>query len=109
MEPNSEPESSKEQQEVKHQRDANKNIGKKAKISKFHGKDNMTPKYVMSFLKSLKELFGEDYKKVEQVRITMVMLQWKAKVWWGQIKANHETYGQPLVTTWIDFIFLIIA
>lgn len=30
------------------------------KRSKFHGKDNMTLKYLMSFLKSLKELFGED-------------------------------------------------
>jgi hypothetical protein len=38
----------------------------------------------MSFLKILKELFGEDYKKVEQVRITMVMLWWKAKVWWDK-------------------------
>jgi hypothetical protein len=27
----------------------------------------------------------------------------------GQIKANHEAYGQPLVNTWIEFIFLIIA
>jgi hypothetical protein len=60
LKPNSELESSKEQQEVKHQRDANKNIGKMTKRSKFHGKDNMTLKYLMSFLKSLKELFGED-------------------------------------------------
>ncbi len=54
LEPNFELESSKEQQEVKHRKDANKDIGKMAKCSKFHGKDNMTPKDVMSFLKSLK-------------------------------------------------------
>jgi hypothetical protein len=33
------------------------------KYSNFHGKDNMTTEDVMSFLKSLKELFTEDYKK----------------------------------------------
>jgi len=38
----------------------------------------------------------------------MVMLRWKAKVWWGQIKANHEAYGQPLVNTWIEFYFLLL-
>ncbi len=37
----------------------------------------------MSFLKTLEELFGEDYKKVKQVKITMVILWGKAKVWWG--------------------------
>jgi hypothetical protein len=52
LEPNFEPESSKEQQEVKHRKDANRDIGIMAKCSKF--KDNMTPKDVMSFLKSLK-------------------------------------------------------
>jgi hypothetical protein len=52
LELNFEPESSKEQQEVKHQKDVNKYIGKMDKCSKFLGKDNMTPKDVMSFLKS---------------------------------------------------------
>jgi hypothetical protein len=32
------------------------------------------PKDVMSFLETLEELFGEDYKKAKQVKITMVML-----------------------------------
>jgi hypothetical protein len=41
------------------------------------------PEDFMSFLKTLEELFGEDYKKAKQVRITMVMLRGKAKVWWG--------------------------
>lgn len=67
-----------------------KTLIKWLKCSNFHDKDNMTPQDVMSFLKSLKYVFSEDYKKVEQVRIAMVMLQWKAKVWWGQVKANHE-------------------
>jgi hypothetical protein len=52
-------------QEVKHQKDANKDIGKMVKHSNFHGKDNMTIEDVMSFLKSFKKLFSEDYKKVE--------------------------------------------
>ncbi len=32
------------------------------KPSKFHGKDNMTPKDVMSLLKTLEELFVKDYE-----------------------------------------------
>jgi hypothetical protein len=35
-------------------------------------------------------LFGEDHKEAEQVRIAMVMLQGKTKVWWGQVKMDHE-------------------
>jgi len=46
-----------------------------AKPSNFHSKDNSTLEDVMSFLKTLKELFDEDYKKVKQIRITIVMLQ----------------------------------
>jgi hypothetical protein len=69
----------------------------------------MTPKDVISFLKSLKELFNEDHKKVEQVRITMVMLWWKAKVWWGQVKVNHATYDQSLVNTCVEFKQIFIA
>jgi hypothetical protein len=56
----------------------------------------------MSFLKTLGELFCEDYKEVEQlVRIATMMLWGKAKVWWGQMKANHEAHDQPLVNTWV--------
>jgi hypothetical protein len=60
------------------------------KPSNFHGKDNTTLEDVMSFLETLAELFGENYKEVKQIKTTMVMLQGKAKVWWGQLKANHE-------------------
>jgi hypothetical protein len=37
----------------------------------------------MSFLETLEELCAEDCKKAKQVRIAMVMLWDKAKVWWG--------------------------
>jgi hypothetical protein len=51
---------------------------------KFHGKDNITPSEdVMSFLETFEELFNEDYKKAKQVRITMVILRGRTKVWWG--------------------------
>jgi hypothetical protein len=39
----------------------------------------------------------------------MVMLQWKAKVWWGKVKANHEAYNQPLVNTLAKFKQIFIA
>ncbi len=67
---------------------------------KFHGRDNTTLEDVMSFLEALKELFGEDYKEAKQVSIVIVMLQGKAKVWWGQVKANYKAHGQPPVNTW---------
>jgi hypothetical protein len=70
------------------------------KLSKFHGKGNMILEDVMFLLKALEELFGEDYKEAKQVRIAIVMLQGKAKVWWGQMKTNHKTHGQPPVNTW---------
>jgi hypothetical protein len=71
-----------------------------AKPSNFHSKDNTTFEDVMSFLKTLEELFDEDYKKAKQIRITIVMLQGKAKVWWGQVKTNHEAHDQPPVNIW---------
>jgi hypothetical protein len=40
LEPNFEPESFKDQQEIKHRKNANKDIDKMAKHSNFHGKDN---------------------------------------------------------------------
>ncbi len=70
---------------------------------KFHGKDNTTLKKLISFLKTLEQLFGEDYKEAEQVRIAMVMLQGKTKVRWGQVKMDHEARGQPLMNTWAEF------
>jgi hypothetical protein len=73
------------------------------KPSNFHGKDNTTPKELISFLNILEELFGEDYKKAKQVRITMVMLQSKAKVWWGHVKMDHEACKQPPMNTWSKF------
>jgi hypothetical protein len=69
------------------------------KHSKFHGKDT-TFEDVMSFLETLEELFEEDYKEVKQVRIAIVMLWAKTKVWWGQVKANHKARGQPPMNTW---------
>jgi hypothetical protein len=54
-------------------------------------------------------LFSENFKKVEQVRIAMVMLRWKAKIWWGQVKVNHEAGDQPLVNTWAKFKHFFIA
>ncbi len=43
LEPHFEPESSKEQQEAKCQKDVNEDIHMMVKPSKFHGKDNTTP------------------------------------------------------------------
>ncbi len=74
LEINFEPKSFKDWQKTKCQKDANKNIHKMVKPSKFHGKDNTTLEDVMSFLKALKELFGEDYKEAKQVSIAIVML-----------------------------------
>jgi hypothetical protein len=73
------------------------------KPSKLYGKDNTTPKELKSFLKTLEGLFGEDYKEAEQVRIAMVTLQGKTKVWWGQVKMDHEAHGQPSMNTWEIF------
>jgi hypothetical protein len=70
------------------------------KPSNFHGKDNTTLEDVMSFLEALEELFRVDYKEVKQVRITIIMLLGKSKVWWAQVKANHKVRGQPLASTW---------
>jgi len=33
----------------------------------------------------------------------MVMLQGKTKVWWGQVKMDHEAHEQPLMNTWAEF------
>jgi len=100
LEPNFEPKNSKDQQKTKCQKDVNKDIHKMVKHSKFHGKDNTTFEDVMSFLETLEELFEEDYKKVKQVRIAIVMLWAKTKVWWGQVKANHKAHSQPPMNTW---------
>ncbi len=67
-------------------KDVNRNICKMVKPSNFHGKNNTTFEDVMSFLKTLE--VGEDQKEVKQVRITKMMLQDKAKVWWGQVKVD---------------------
>jgi hypothetical protein len=48
-------------------------------------------------------LFGEDHKEAEQVRIAMVMLQGKTKVWWGQVKMDHGAREQPLMKTLAKF------
>jgi len=45
-----------------------------AKPSIFHNKDNTTLEDVMSFLETLKELFGEDYKEAKQIKIATTML-----------------------------------
>jgi hypothetical protein len=74
LEPNLEPKNSKDQQKTKCLKDANRDIHKMVKPSKFHGKDNMTLEDVMSFLEALEELFREDYKEAKQVRIAIVML-----------------------------------
>ncbi len=58
LEPNFEPKRSKDQQKAKCWKDANRNIHKMVKLSKFHGKGNMTLEDVMSLLKALEELFG---------------------------------------------------
>jgi hypothetical protein len=68
LEPNFELKSSKERQKVKHQKDANKDIGKMAKCSNFHGKDNMAPKDVMSFLKYLKNCLEKTTKRWSKLR-----------------------------------------
>jgi len=93
LEPNFEPKSFKDQQKAKCQKDVNKNIHNMVKHSKFHGKDNTTLEDVISFLEALEELFGEDYKKVKQVRIAIVMLWAKTKLWWGQVIAYHKARG----------------
>jgi hypothetical protein len=49
----------------------------------FHANDNTTLEDVMSFLETLEELFGEDYKKVKQIKLVMVMLQGKTNVYGG--------------------------
>ncbi len=54
----------------------------------------------LRMFKALEELFGEDCKEVKQVRIAIVMLWGKAKVWWGQVKANHKAHDQPPMNTW---------
>ncbi len=74
LEPNFELESSKEQQEAKWWKDVNTDIRKMAKPSNFHNKDNTTLEDVMSFLETLKELFGEDYKEAKQIKIATTML-----------------------------------
>ncbi len=99
LEPNFELESFEKSEEAKCQKNANRDIYKMVKPSYFHGKDNSTPEELISILKTLEELFGENYKKVEQVRIAMVMLQGKANVWWGQEKIDHEACGQPPMNT----------
>jgi hypothetical protein len=99
LEPNFEPKSSKDQQKSKCREDANRNIHKLVKPSNFHGKDNTTLEGVMSFLEALKDLFGEDYKEAKQVRIAIVMLWGKAKVWWGQMKANCKARNQQPMNT----------
>jgi hypothetical protein len=99
LEFNFEPKSSDDQQEAKCWKDANKYILKMVKPSNFHGKDNTTFEDVMS-LETFKKLFVEDYKEAKQVKITVVMLWGKAKVWWGQVKADHNACGQQLVNTW---------
>ncbi len=33
----------------------------------------------------------------------MVMLQGKTKVWWGQLKMDHEAYMQPSMNIWVEF------
>ncbi len=63
----------------------------------------MTLEDVMSFLETLEELFGENYKEAKQIKTAMVMLQGKAKVWWGQLKADHEALDQPPTNTWVEF------
>jgi hypothetical protein len=45
-------------------------------------------------------LFGEDYKEVKQVKMAAVMLRGNAKIWWGQVKVDHNACGQPSVNTW---------
>jgi hypothetical protein len=65
LEPNFEPKTCKDQQKAKCQKDVNRNIHKMVKPSKFYGKGNTTFEDVMSFLKALKELFGEDYKEAK--------------------------------------------
>jgi len=45
-------------------------------------------------------LFGEDYKEAKEIKIATMMLQGKAEVWWGQMKANCNACGQPPVNTW---------
>jgi hypothetical protein len=57
-----EPKSFKEQREAKYQKEGSRDIHKMIKPSKLHGKDNMTPKDVMSLLKALEELFVKDYE-----------------------------------------------
>ncbi len=74
MEPNFELESSKERQEAKWWKDVNTDIRKMVKPSNFHSKDNTTLEAVMSFLETLKELFGEDYKEAKQIKIATTML-----------------------------------
>ncbi len=74
LEPNFEHESSKERQEAKCQKDANKDIHKMAKPSNFHDKNNTTFENVKSFLKTLEESFSDNYKDAKQVRIATMML-----------------------------------
>jgi len=53
MEPNFELESFEEWQEAKCQKNANRDISKMVKPSNVHGKDNTTPKELISFLNIL--------------------------------------------------------
>jgi hypothetical protein len=70
------------------------------KMAKPPSKNNMTPEDVISFLKTLKELYDEVYNDVEQVRVIMLMFITNLPSFIGSFKfctkSNFHRFVQKL-------------
>jgi len=65
-------------------------------MAKPPSKNNMTPKNVISFFKKLEELYDEDYNKVEQVKVVMLMFITNLQGFMVCTKSSFHRFVQKL-------------
>ena len=76
---------------------------KKYPIKPSFGGRNCKPEEVMSFISIVEDFFPSKYTDADKIKVTVIFLKDKARVWFDTLKRDRENRGLGPITTWSTF------
>ena len=69
---------------------------------------NCKPEEVISFILIVEDFFPSKYMNVDKIKVTMIFLKDKARVWFDMLKRDRENRGLGPIAEWSTFKILFL-